>query len=371
MVDTQANSALPLTSQPSTDDRQFSFVILVILTVAAVYVAYLVYRPFITSLFLALVLTTAFMPLHVWIARHIRSASVATLITETIVVLFVMVPLIWISIKLLAETASLYSSLSQQQWSTAVWSGHFAWLSEAVNRVAEHLGIPPEQLKAAITARLRTFGTLLLGMVSWVALRLAQQISSAVLTLIILFFLLRDREEYNRGVSMLPLPPGRVQQLITAFHQTALANTYAMLAVGVIEGALVAIGFWITGLRAPVLWGSIAAILSFMPRGGPAFVWIPGVIVLAVQGNWVKAIVLLAWGVLLVSAADLIVRDRVVSGRVNASKLLVLLSMFGGLRVFGAIGIIAGPVVLSLAMTLLRMIREEFRVLCEARKQTT
>jgi predicted PurR-regulated permease PerM len=371
MADTKVDSALPLTPRPSEEDRQFSFVVLLIATSAALYVAYLVYRPFLTSLFLALVLTIAFMPLHVWIARRVRSANAAAFITETIVVLFVMVPLIWISINLLAETVSFYNSLSQQQWSTATFSGRFAWLSEAVHRAAQHVGIPPEQLRATITARVRTFGTLLLGTVGLVARRLAQQITSAVLTLIILFFFLRDREQYSRGVSMLPLPPGRAQQLVAAFQQTALANSYGMLAVGVIEGILVATGFWITGLRAPLLWGSIAAILSFMPRGGPALVWIPGVIVLAAQGIWFKAVLLLVWGVVLVSAADLVVRDKLISGCINASKLLILLSMFGGLRVFGAIGIIAGPVVLSLVNTLLSMLREEYGSLRDARKPAT
>jgi predicted PurR-regulated permease PerM len=372
MADTTADSALPLTPRPSTVDRQFSFVVLLILTGTALYVAYIISRPFLTALFMALILTIAFRPVHAWIARRIRNANVAAIITETVVVLFVLVPLILISIKLLAETASLYNSLSQQQWSTALWSGHFTWLSEAVDRAAQHLGIPPEQLKATITARVRTFGTLLLEMVSWVARRLAEQIATAVVTLLILFFFLRDREDYSRGlVGMLPLPPGRVQQLATAFHETALANTYGMLVVGAIEGTLIAIGFWITGLRAPLLWGGIATILSFMPRGGPAFIWIPGVIVLAAQGNWIKALVLLAWGVVLVSAADLVVRDRVIGGRINANKLLILLSMAGGLRVFGAIGIIAGPVVLSLVTVLLSMVREEYGSLREARKPAT
>ena len=371
MANTKADSALPLTSRPSLEDRQFCFVVLVILAAAALYIAYLVYRPFLTSLFLALVLTIAFKPLHAWIARRVRSPSAAALITEITIALFVLVPLILISIKLLAETASLYNSLSQQQWGAAAWSGHFAWLSEAVHRIAQHAGIPPEQLKATITARARSFGNLLLGVVSWVGRGLAQQISSAVLTLIILFFFLRDREEYNHGVSMLPLPPGRAQQLVAAFQQTALANSYGMLAVGAIEGALVTIGFWITGLRAPLLWGAVAAILSFLPRVGPALVWIPGAIVLVAQGNWGRAIVLLVWGAVLVSAADIVVRDRVVGGRVNTSKLLVLLSMFGGLRVFGAIGIIAGPVVLALVTALFSMVREEYGTLRQARKPAT
>ena len=354
------------------EDRQFSFVVLLLLAAGALYVAYLIYRPFLAALFLALVLTVAFLPMHEWICRKVRSANAATLLTETIIVLFVLVPLIWVSIKLLAETVSLYGFLAQQQWGANIWSGHFTWLSEAINWIGRHGGVSPERLKASITARVQASGALLLETATWIAGRLVQQITTAVLTLLVLFFFLRDRQKFSRGLAdVLPLPPGRVQQLGVTLYQTVLANTYGMLAVALIEGALVAIGFWMTGLRAPLLWGAIAAFLSLLPRGGPTLVWMPGVIVLVMQGNLIKAILLFIWGVALVLPADFVVRDRVTAGSINASKLLILLAAFGGLRVFGAIGIIAGPVVLSLVISLMSMVREEYGSLREARKTTT
>lgn len=363
---------LERTPAPSLADRQFSFVVLLLLTGAAVYIAYITFRPFLTSLFLALVLTIAFLPLHAWIARRVRSADAAALVTEAMVVLFILVPLILISVKLLAEAAGFFSYLSQQQWGASAWSGHYHGLSEAVHRTAERVGISPEQLQAGIAARARALVIWLIALVTWAAQGILQQITTAILTLLILFFFLRDRERYNRAiVDMLPLSPPRVRQLEVALRESVIANFYGMFAVGVIEGLLTTIAFWATGLRAPLLWGAVATIFSFMPRLGPALVWIPGVIVLFVQGTWVKAIVLFVWGAAVISLADFIVRDRVAGGRVNVSKLLVLLSMFGGLRVFGAIGIIAGPVVLSLAVTLSRMVREEYGSLREARRLAT
>jgi predicted PurR-regulated permease PerM len=114
-----------------------------------------------------------------------------------------------------------------------------------------------------------------------------------------------------------------------------------------------------TGLRAPLLWGAIATIFSFIPLAGPSLVWIPGVVVLATQGKWIQAAVLCAWGAIVVSAADYIVRPRFAGGRANSNTLLVLLSLLGGLKAFGAVGIIAGPVVLSAVTALLKMIGEE------------
>jgi predicted PurR-regulated permease PerM len=142
-------------------------------------------------------------------------------------------------------------------------------------------------------------------------------------------------------------------------HDTVISNIYGMVAVGLIQGSLTAFGWWMVGLREALLWGAIATIFSFIPLLGPSLVWIPGAVFLAVQGRWVSAAVLAAWGAVVVSSADYIVRPRFAGGRNNANTLLVLLSLLGGLRAFGAIGIIAGPVVLAIVTALLSMIREE------------
>ncbi|HMF90105.1 MAG TPA: AI-2E family transporter, partial [Candidatus Angelobacter sp.] len=84
-----------------------------------------------------------------------------------------------------------------------------------------------------------------------------------------------------------------------------------------------------------------------------------GVFVLALQGQWVKAVILAVWGLVVITGADYMVRPRVTGGGVNTNTLLILLSFLGGLKAFGAIGIIAGPVVLSLVTALLSMVREE------------
>jgi predicted PurR-regulated permease PerM len=150
-----------------------------------------------------------------------------------------------------------------------------------------------------------------------------------------------------------------LQELSSTLHDTVVSNLYGMVAVGLIQGSLIALGWWMTGLRAPLLWGAVATILSFIPLVGPSLVWWPGAIVLAMQGKWIQAAVLVAWGAIVVSSADYIVRPKFAGGRANANTLLVLLSLLGGLKAFGPIGIIAGPVVLSAVTALLKIAREE------------
>jgi predicted PurR-regulated permease PerM len=363
--DPAASAAL----RPQPRDQRFSFIVLILLTCGALYAAYIIFRPFLTSLFLALVLMIAFMPVHAWIARRVRGPNLAALITTAVVVLLVLVPLIWISYKLVTEATNLYTFMSQQQWGAAYWSSHVNWLTEVTRRGAEHIGMSPGQLRAGLVTRAQEIGAWLLGVFRWAARGLAQQIGTAIVTLFVLFFFLRDREKYGRAIAnSLPLPPGRVEQLTTTLQQTVIANIYGMFTVGIIQGALTALGFWMCGLRAPLLWGAIATIFSFVPLVGPSLVWWPGVFYLGLQGHWIKAIILVVWGLVVISAADYVIRPRVAGGRVNANTLLILLSFLGGLKAFGPIGIIAGPVVLSLVTALLSMVREEHAVVRDTGK---
>ena len=340
------------------DQRKRSYVALVVLTAGALCVAYLIYRPFLKALFLALVLTIAFMPVHQWVARHVRGNTSASIITTIIVLLVIMVPLMLVSVRLGSEAISFYTYASQR--AGPAWSNRSARVNDALELASAQTGIPPAQIKSAITAHVQEFGAWLAGMAGWMARGFMQQLTTGILTLLILFFFLCDRERYKRGVvGLLSLPPGRVQELGSALQETIVSNIYGMVVVGLIQGSLTAIGWWMTGLSAPLLWGAIAMIFSFIPLVGPSLVWWPGAIVLAVQGKWIQAAVLVAWGFIVVSSADYIVRPRFGAGRANSDTLLVLLSLLGGLKAFGPIGIIAGPVVLSIVTALLKIIREE------------
>jgi predicted PurR-regulated permease PerM len=340
------------------DERRRAQIALLLLTTGALVMAFIVYRPFLKALFLALVLTLAVLPLHERIRRRVRGNTTAALISTTTVLLLVMLPLLLMSLRLVSEAVNLYSSVSQQ--GGAVWSTHSAWMNEAIQRAADQVGMQPAQLRAAITARLQEFGSWAVSMVGWAARGFLQQVSTGIITLLIMFFFLRDHQQYSRDVAgVLPLPPGRAHELSSTLRNAITANLYGMVVAGAAQGALTALGWWMTGLPAPVLWGAIAAIFSFVPLVGPSLVWWPGAFVLAFQGKWIQAAVLVVWGLVVVSSVDYIVRPRFARGRANVNTLLVLLSLLGGLKAFGAIGIIAGPVVLSAVTVLLKIVREE------------
>ncbi len=354
----------------SGQDRWLSLIVLLLLIAGAFYIAYLIFSPFLTAIFLAFVLAIAFAPLHRWIAKRIRGANTAALATTVVVMLFILVPFILVSLRLASEAASFYTATSQQWRSGTAWYHSVSGLSETLERAADHVGVPVQQLKSVVTGRAQSVGTWLLGMATWAARGALQQMVTAALVFLVLFFMLRDRAEFRRGIfGLLPLPPRRLLELAAIIHESIVANIYGMFAVGLVQGILTAIGFWMTGLRAPLLWGVMAMVFSFVPLVGPSLVWIPGAVVLAMQGDIGKAAILSLWGAVVVSAADYIIRPRVASGgRVNANRLLVLLSFLGGVKAFGVIGIFVGPVMLALIIALLRILREEYAARQETAK---
>lgn len=345
---------------PWVDDSRLSRAALLLLTAAALYVGYILFRPFVTAAFLAFVLSIAFNPFHAWVARRIRSNNVAALTTTILIMLCIIVPLIFISLKVLTEAGSLYSSLALKRGSGG-WYDGLGGISDTMQRVAERTGIPMAQLKSAVMGRVQVLGLWMVSVANSAARRAVQQMITALLVFLVLFFLFRDREEYRRGLfGVLPLQPRRVVELTKTIHECISANIYGMFAVGLVQGVLTAVGFWATGLRSPLLWGLMAMLFSFVPLVGPILVWAPGCLVLVTQGDWIKALALMLWGAIIVSGADYLIRPKLAGGSIKVNRLLILLSFLGGVKAFGAIGIFVGPVTLSLIVALFRILREEY-----------
>ncbi len=338
-------------------DQQLSFFVLLGLTAGALYLTYVIFRPFWIALFLSLIMAIAFFPLHRRVRQRIRNLTLASLITTTLATLFILVPFVLVSIRIATEAATIYRGVLQPLSSTSTWPDHF---NSLIHQTAERTGVPEGQLKAEITSRVRELGTWLLGFAGSLARRFTQQLMTFVLGAIFLFSLLRSSDEFRAGaLSMLPLTPQRARELASAVNKGVIADIYGMFAVGVAEGALIAVGFWMVGLSSPWLWGAVAAVLSCMPFVGVSLVWIPACIILLLRENWAAAIFLFIWGLLIVATADGVVRSRVVGGRVKVNSFLVTLSIMGGLAAFGGIGIFAGPVILVLVAALVRILREE------------
>jgi predicted PurR-regulated permease PerM len=338
------------------EDRQLSFYILLAIGAIVAYLTYLILHPFLAALFVAFVMAIAFFPVYQWLRKRIRP-GISALMTTVLVLLLVMLPFVFISVRIATDAGNIYGSVVQPWGNPATWPKRFDPLLQDVSKTT---GIPVERMKAEIAGRTRELGTWVVGLAASAGPRFAQQILTILLASVFLFPLLRYTSELRTAaLSMLPLPAHRARELAIAIKEAVIADLYGMLAVGVGEGLMIAVGFWIAGLRSPLLWGVIAILLSFFPYVGVSLVWIPACILLALRGNYTQAVLLLLWCLVVVSTLEGIIRSSVVSGRARINEMLITVSIMGGVAAFGAVGLFAGPVIFALAATLVRIVREE------------
>jgi predicted PurR-regulated permease PerM len=170
------------------------------------------------------------------------------------------------------------------------------------------------------------------------------------------FYLFRDGPEaLDLLRRVLPLDGSQQDRFFDLVANTVHASLFSSLVIAAVQGALGGILFALLGIPHPILWGVIMAFLSLVPLLGSGLVWVPAAIYLAVGGMWVKAGIMVAAGVLVIGTADNVLRPILMKGRAEMSELLVLVSVIGGLAVFGMVGIVVGPLVIAVALASLQM----------------
>lgn len=177
---------------------------------------------------------------------------------------------------------------------------------------------------------------------------------SFTVMIFILFFALRDGEAIaRRAFAFVPLSDTRKRELTLQMARVTRAVVLGTILTAVVQGTLLGFGFAIAKLPAPVVFGVLGAILSVVPFGGTALVWVPGAVYLLATGDFGHGLFLSAWGLLLVSSADNFLKPLLISGQSEVPTLAVFIGVLGGLAAFGLVGMFLGPVVIALALTLL------------------
>jgi predicted PurR-regulated permease PerM len=184
----------------------------------------------------------------------------------------------------------------------------------------------------------------------------ARQAAEALLLLFValygMFFFLKDgRVVLNRMLYYLPLPAADEQRLVARFVSVARATIKGTLVIGALQGALGGLGFWVAGIDGTALWATAMAVLSLIPGVGHALVWLPAVAYLGASGQWGACIGLFAWCAGVVGSVDNFLRPWLVGKDTELPDLLILVSTLGGLTLFGAVGLILGPIIAALFVT--------------------
>ncbi len=180
-----------------------------------------------------------------------------------------------------------------------------------------------------------------------------------LLMLFVLFFFFRDGDEMaGRAIRLIPMDPKRKERLFRHLGDVTRAVVFGTLVTALVQGTLIGIAFWITGLSSPVVFGGLGFIASFIPFVGTSLVVAPAALVLLAKGVVWKTVFMVVWGVVVAGSADNFLRPALVSGRAQIGTLTAFFGVLGGMAAFGIVGLFLGPVFLALVLALIEFAEE-------------
>jgi predicted PurR-regulated permease PerM len=339
--------------------RTFALLALVVLA----YLLYQILLPFFAPLAWALFIAFLLYPLHVWLVPKLRGrASVSAALLTVAAFLILIGPLTAVGAAFAAQAAELLRSVQRlapdQMPSELADLASLPVLGRILEWLQDSLGVSLSQIQEWAVEAARTILGLLASLGGKVFLGTLGALIGFVLMLFILFFAIRDGQTMLATLgALIPMPAKHKSRLFEHLGAVARAIVYGTVVTALIQGAAIAIGFAIVDLPSPIVFGVLAALLAMVPMAGTPVVWVPAVIALALQQRWLAAIFLLVWGGG-VGTIDNVLRPILVAGRAEVGALSVFIGVLGGIYAFGAIGVIAGPLVIALAVALLRFTLE-------------
>jgi predicted PurR-regulated permease PerM len=326
------------------------------------YALILIFRPFVAAMSWAAFLAFLLYPLNLKVRRRLHGAARAAAMLTVVAPIVILLPLSAVSIEFVSQIALLVQKLEQagRQLDIKTFSDlqQFPLIARANLWLQTHAGVSAGQIQSWVISGTQDVlqraaslsGSFFIG-------ALGSLVGFAIM-LCLLFFFLRDGDAMVARVRLLiPLDEARKDRLFSRLSDVTRAIVYGTTLTALLQGLLLGIGFAIAGLPSPVVFGVLAALLSMLPVGGAAFVWVPAVGWLFYDGRWGFAIFMIIWGLML-AGLDNVLRPLLISGRARISALAVFVGVLGGIPAFGAIGIIAGPIVLSLVLALIEFAEE-------------
>ena len=312
---------------------------------------------FLTPLVLGLLLASFSHAVYEKLAARLKQrTNLAALIVVVLITVIIIIPFLGFATLVAKEGFDLFLQ-SQKE---------FAWnqpLGDALKEFFDRLNIDIEEVfKEQIAPSLETIGLFLSRQVGSILSNAFLLTVDFFILILTVFYLLRDGRSLGRFLMELsPLEDAENLRLYRTFRETGRAVFYGNFVSALTQGTLTGIGFFIFGLPSPILWGSVATFLAFIPFLGAYIVFVPATIYLFLAGETAGAVGFLLYNILLVSTVDNFIKPQLISAKINIHPLFALLTIFGGIKFFGILGVIYGPLIASIFLALFHIYKDRIK----------
>jgi predicted PurR-regulated permease PerM len=315
----------------------------------------IIFRPFLGVIIVGASLAVVLHPLYLWfmgkVARNI--SWLAALLTLFVFTILVCGPLLGIGALVVNQSQDAYLSL--------VAGGGPSPLIEKAGNTLNHL--LPVGFEISAESAAANFLSLISRNITGIFTATLGTVFSFFLILLTMFYFLKDGDHWRKSVILIsPLSDSDDKKILHKLEQAINGVLKGYLLIALLQGALMGIGLAIFGVPHPALWGVLTGIASLVPTVGTGLVAVPAIVYLASTGATGAAIGLTVWAVVLVGLIDNLLNPIVVGRNTNVPPLLILFSVLGGISLMGPVGILIGPLTVSLLYALVSLYRASFHV---------
>jgi len=323
-----------------------------------------IYSQFAEPIIWGLALAILLYPLHRLVLRLVRGRkNLAAAISTAISLCIILLPAIFLVFRLIGEVQVFWDRI-ETSLRPDVYEEMSRTLQDSPFRRVAQWAFGSEDLSPPILQQKIEQGALelqefLLRLLRNATKGMPSVVLHLVITIVVYFFFLKNGPEWvSQFKKAVPLVPEHTERLFNIIARTINAVFRGVLLTAVIQGLLAGLGFWAAGAGTPLLLGSLTFFAALIPFVGPIAIWLPTAIVVFMEGRTIAAIGLVVWGALVVSLVDNVLRPYFIGREVRLSLLWVFLAMLGGLKLFGFLGIVIGPITLALATACFRIYTE-------------
>lgn len=329
-------------------ERYFFFILLF-----AVFIfSFLIFRPFWIVLVLGISFSIVLYPVYEWFNKRKLPDWLSSFLTVLFFIIIIGIPLFGISLLVFNQSQDAYQMIINNVHSLSFIDS----INNSINRIL------PEGVSFDLYEKISSFISFITNNIANIFTSTLSAILSSILTLLSIFYFLKDGTHWKKAIKVLsPLSDVDDEKIIKKLARAVNGILKGYLLVALIQGTLISLGFAFFGIPNPALWGLVAMIAALIPTIGTGLVSIPAIIFLFMTGNTMESIGLLIWAVAIVGTIDNILNPIIVGNKINLPPLLILFSVLGGISLLGPIGILIGPLTISLLYTLISIYRNEFK----------
>ena len=336
------------------DTKKFGFYFLLFIIIALTAKFYSIITVFLPAIATACVLAYLFNPIYKYILKTTKLKSLAASIVILIIFIMIFIPSLVIFFGLQREISLVFNEKTYDHLQNALTSLQTFLNDQFTINISDYFTNIKLQLAGAVQSAVTILGPKFLFSITGFAL-------SGFITIFIMYYILIDSEAVIAALKdYFPLSNDKCDKLLREVSLNTRSLVLGQLLIAILQGTLGGIGFLIFGIPGALLWGFVTVIMSLIPFLGAIVVWLPAGLIEIAQHNYFSGVGIMLWGGLLVGTIDNIVRPKLTSSLGNIHPVTVLLGVIIGIKEWGFIGLVLGPLIITILIILIRMFREEY-----------